>query len=819
VKFSRLSTMYTLIRDDDHEGEDIGKWPKRRVTRRYYYVALITVLVWGCYLLMASIQQFRHPSDADIERFLRQKQSLMNHDYDGKLPLTISAQRSGLFSPTYKTVQWIKTPDSIANDKGTYVVDDDGNYIIKSIVDDSYNYSLYNGTGFTYNNVEYEIDNLKTSPDLLSAIIKTNSTHNWRHSTFALYWVLDVESGKIEPLYDNNKLAVAAWSPDSNKIAFIYENNIYLKNLKDNQITQITFDGSQQIFNGKPDWVYEEEIFGQDIVLWWSPNSKQIAFLKSNDTLVPEYYLEKFVQKTTQDYPTIETIKYPKAGYPNPVVNVAIYELDANKASIIELDGEIDKIERLITEVVWIGNKVLVKSSNRASDLLEIFLIEGTNAKLVRTEHTSNGWFEITENTVYVPKDESLSRFDDGYIDTIVDGGYNHLAYFSPPDSKNGILLTHGDWEVVGGVLSFNQRTNDVYFVSTMKSSIERHIHSVNLIDKNIEDITVHQGYYAGSFSAASRYLLLIYQGPKVPYQELIDLQEDVVVKKIETNQEVSKNLQKYVLPEIKYEVVELVDEETGEKFKANSKETLPLNFNSKRKYPVVFFVYGGPNSQTVNKRFAVDFSAVLAAELDCVVVTVDGRGTGFNNHNPQGSHYKFVVRDQLGKYEPLDQIAAAKHWAKKEYVDTSRIAIWGWSYGGFLTLKTLETDYKDSIFSYGVSIAPVTQWRLYDSVYTERYMRTPQENPEGYKVASIHNITNFSHVKKFFIGHGSGDDNVHIQNSLKLLDQFNLQGIENYDFMIFPDSDHSISFHGAYNIVYDRILDFFRQSFNQFQM
>jgi dipeptidyl aminopeptidase len=296
-------------------------------------------------------------------------------------------------------------------------------------------------------------------------------------------------------------------------------------------------------------------------------------------------------------------------------------------------------------------------------------------------------------------------------------------------------------------------------------------------------------------------------------------LQEDVVVKKIETNQEVSKNLQKYVLPEIKYEVVELVDEETGEKLKANSKETLPLNFNSKRKYPVVFFVYGGPNSQTVNKRFAVDFSAVLAAELDCVVVTVDGRGTGFNNHNPQGSHYKFVVRDQLGKYEPLDQIAAAKHWAKKEYVDTSRIALWGWSYGGFLTLKTLETDYKDAIFSYGVSIAPVTQWRLYDSVYTERYMRTPQENPEGYKTASIHNITNFSHVKKFFIGHGSGDDNVHIQNSLKLLDQFNLESIENYDFMIFPDSDHSISFHGAYNVVYDRILDFFRQNFNQFQL
>ena len=271
-----------------------------------------------------------------------------------------------------------------------------------------------------------------------------------------------------------------------------------------------------------------------------------------------------------------------------------------------------------------------------------------------------------------------------------------------------------------------------------------------------------------------------------------------------------------YLIPEVKYEVIELQDEETGEIFKANAIETLPLHFDSRHKYPVLFFVYGGPGSQLVTKNFAVSFSSVVAAELNAIVVTVDGRGTGYNNYNDDlGSQYKFIVRDKLGKYEPLDQIAAARLWSEKSYVDSDRIAIWGWSYGGFLTLKTLETDVKHKVFSYGVSIAPVTKWKLYDSIYTERYMRTPQENPAGYEIASIHNITNFEHVKKFFIGHGSGDDNVHVQNTLKLIDEFNLGNIENFDFMIFPDSDHSIRYHNGNKVVYDRILTFLRRAFN----
>lgn len=811
--------MYTRLKDD-YSDDDVKIYKRPRRTNLLYFGALITVLVWGCYLLLTSVNNFQKPTNEQIRHYLNTKVATPQNKVgkDGKIPLNITAQRDGTFAPTYKSVQWIKTEDSVVNDMGTYLVKDESTYSIRSIIDDSYKYTLYNGSDFKINHTIYEIDSLVASPDLSKAILKTDSSHHWRHSTFAYYWILDVKSGEIKPLFKQDritKLAVASWSHDSTKIAFIYENNIYYQDLSNDLTTQVTFDGTEDFFNGKPDWVYEEEIFSTDIVLWWSPQSDRLAYLKSNDSNVPVYSLQKFIQNDSKDYPTIESIKYPKAGYPNPEVEVAVYDLQRNQETIVDLKGEINNKKRLITEVAWLGDNVLIKSSNRASDLIETFLVDSNSqSKLVRTDSTAKGWFEITENIVFVPKNESLGRMEDGYIDTVVEDGYNHLAYFSPIDSAKHQLLTYGKWEVVGGVNSFDINLNEIYFSSTAKSSMERHIHSVNLLTKNIKDITTSAGYYSGSFSSGSRYLLLNYHGPEVPYQNIIDLREGSVTKKLETNSNLIATLSKYDLPKNKVEVIDIIDEESGKVIKVNSRETLPLNFNSDKIYPVLFFVYGGPNSQLVTQKFSIDFSAAVAAELNCIVVTVDGRGTGFNNYNEDGSEFKFIVRDQLGKYEPLDQIAAAKHWSKKDYVDSSRIAIWGWSYGGFLTLKTLETDYKDHVFSFGVSIAPVTEWKLYDSVYTERYMRTPEENPRGYETASIHNITNFENVKRFFIAHGTGDDNVHYQNTLKLLDKFNQKGIENYDFMVFPDSDHSISYHGANKMVFNRIVSFFRQQF-----
>lgn len=768
---------------------------------------------------------------------------------DGRIPLNFSAVRDEKFKPEYKQLQWIRGLQSANADRATYVltdkVDDHTSYVIRSLVDESFQYVLYNDSVFTYGGVEYEISDLVASPDLGTALLKTNSTKSWRHSTFALYWLLDVQKNTIEPLLGSteHKVAVTSWSPALSHVAYVYENNVYVRDLSQKEPSQVTFDGSANLFYGKPDWVYEEEVFAGDSALWWLPTGSKLAFLKTNETLVPEYTIPYYVQDGFEDYPQMVSIKYPKAGYPNPVVDVMVVDVtQVTKAcengvlctrndpenTILATEMASSKVKnRLITEVVWVADEsLLVKTSNRASDILEVYLISAAtnNAKLVRSHAAKDSWFEITSNTLYIPKNESVGRPLDGYIDTVVVDGYNHLAYFLPPESPEGVLLTSGRWEVVGGVKSFDYTTNDIFFVATHKSSVERHIYSVNLAEaivsssklpglRNITD-TSHEGWYSGSFSSGSRYLLLTNQGPDVPSQRLVDLYSGKTLKVISENKDITKELQKYALPERIFGVVDLGKDDAGDDILANYVETFPLDFDPLKQYPVLFFVYGGPGSQTVDKTFSVSFSSVVAAELNAIVVTVDGRGTGFNNHNKNGANFKFTVRDRLGHFEPIDQIKAAKVWGSKAYVDESRIAIWGWSYGGFLTLKTLETDYEN-VFSYGVSIAPVTRWKLYDSIYTERYLSEPQTNPKGYETASIHNVTNFPSKKRFFIGHGSGDDNVHYQNSLVLLDKFNLEGVENYDYMVFPDSDHSIRYHNGNTVVYDRILGWLRNAFN----
>lgn len=795
----------------------------------FYFGILVATILWGSTVLLHAVAHFKNGSLQPhniSDNYARP--SRKNIDFGGKIPLSKDVYNDHILTPVTKNIQWIREPQSMYHDQGTYVIKqdlEDGGFkvVVKSMVDEDYEYTLVEESTFDYENITYHVGDFTASPDLKKVIIKSNETNSWRHSGFALYWILDVETKTVEPLYDSkNKLSTVSWSPDSNNVAFIYKNNIYLKDIQHDKVTQVTSDGSEQVFNGKPDWVYEEEVFASDIVLWWSPNGEKFAFLRSDNSDVPEYKIPFYAQPGFEQYPEFVNLKYPKAGFPNPIVDVLTYDISKNELSKHKLEStEITIDNRLITEVVWVGSSLLVKTSNRASDLLEIFLVDETTVNLIRSSRAENSWFEITSNTVYVAKNESLGRMHDGYIDTVVVDGYNHLAYFSPPENPDGELLTQGKWEVTDGVEAFDHSTNHVYFMSTMKSSIERHLHSVDLLDRTndglpyIKDITAKEGWYECSFSSGARFLFLSDKGPDIPSQRINDLKMQLNVTTIEDNAELKDKLQKYLIPEIRYETIELEDE-SGESFFVNAMETLPLNFDRLKKYPVLFYIYGGPGSQQVTKRWSVSFSSLIAAELDAIVVTIDGRGTGFNNLNyKMGSQFKFIVRDKLGQYEPLDVISAGRVWSKRSYVDPERLAVWGWSYGGFLTLKTLETDIKDSVFSYGIAIAPVTDWRLYDTIYTERYLRTPQENPQGYETGSINQVENFAHVKRFFIGHGTGDDNVHIQHSFKLLDKFNLGEIENFEFMAFPNSNHSMHYHNGNKVVYDRILDFLKRAFD----
>lgn len=766
-------------------------------------ISALAALFWGASILVLGIARLRSVTlqikqldllNSSPNVFLRGFQE--DFTPTSKV-IGFNETRNTTFSPKYKSIQWISEPDSLINDKGTFVTSDDDIYVIKSIQDSNYEKLLYNGSHIFQDGYNFSIDSFVASPNLKYALIQTNSSQNWRHSTFGLYWILEVDTQKITQL-NPGLVSIAKWSPPSDRIAFVLDNNIFIYELSSGKTTQSTFDGSAEIFNGKPDWVYEEEVLEGDTALWWSPNGEYVSFLRSNDTLVPEFPIPYFVQGDGEDiYPELRKLKYPKPGFDNPEVSIGI--IDIQKAITKLVDYHYD----IFTEIMWVGNdQLLLKATNRESDFLKVVLVDAQDLsyEIVRDEVTES-WFEITHDTFFVPKSEENGREHDGYLDTISVDGFNHLAYFTPPNNSTPKILTSGEWEVVSAPSAFDYEKNFVYFLSTQDSSIERHLYSLNLLTGETKKLTEGEGWFSASFSSGARFLALSYRGPEIPYQHLIDLHTGEV-EVLEDNKKLSNLLSTYELPSNNYGEVDIGTA------KVNYVERLPPNFNSSQTYPVLFFVYGGPNSQLVTKTFGFSFPDVVASQLNAIVVTVDGRGTGF-----KGRKFRSVVRDNLGNYEVIDQVAAAKHWGSKSYVDESRITIFGWSYGGYMTLKTLEYDAGET-FKYGMSVAPVTDWRLYDSIYTERYMHTPQNNEDGYIESSVHNVTQIGEATRFLLCHGTGDDNVHIQNSLKFLDKLNLEDVENYDVHVFPDSDHAIRYHNANVIIYDKLLLWLKKAF-----
>jgi dipeptidyl aminopeptidase len=655
------------------------------------------------------------------------------------------------------------------------------------------------------------------SKDLKKILIATDVQANFRHSFFGKYWIFDVETQTAEPLDSNNldgRVQLASWSPQSDAIVFTRDNNMFLRKLSTQTVTQITTDGGTNLFYGVPDWVYEEEVFASNVATWWAEDGKFVAFLRTNETEVPEYPIQYFVSRPSgvqplpgeENYPEVQQIKYPKAGAPNPTVDLQFYDIAKGDVFEVKIAGGFKPDNLLITEVIWAGatGKALIRETNRESDVLRVVLVdvEQRSGKTVRTtdvQKLDGGWFEVSQKTRYIPADPANGRPQDGYIDTVIHENYDHLGYFTPMDNPNPIMLTSGNWEVVDAPSAIDLKKNLVYFSSTKESPIQRHVYSVKLDGTGMEPLTnTHkEGWYSASFSSGAGYTLLDYGGPNIPWQKVISTpsNEEHYENILEENPGLADLAKKHELPIEIYSTVNI------DGYDLDVVERRPPHFNENKKYPVLFYLYGGPGSQTVTKAFTVDFESYIASSLGYIVVTVDGRGTGYI-----GRKARVIIRGNIGYYEARDQIETAKIWAQKKYVDASRLAIWGWSYGGFMTLKTLEQDAGET-FSYGMAVAPVTDWRFYDSIYTERYMHTPQHNPGGYDNTSISNATALGQNVRFLIMHGVADDNVHMQNTLTLLDKLDLAGVENYDVHVFPDSDHGIYFHNANRIVYDSKL------------
>ena len=806
--------------------------PADKKARRVLYVLIALGMIGWVAALFLFLGQDRH-----VAHSARPHDPHATSTIGSGKKVTLEQVLRGEWYAKRHAIKWIPGPageDGLLLERGgaegrDYLVVEDVRYRGEDIsVQKQHSTTLMKKSDFTVNTRRVGVADAWPSANHKKVLVQSDYQSNWRHSGTATYWIFDVETQTGQALDPGNVLGrvqVASWSPNSDAIVFTRDNNMYIRHLDSDVVNQITTDGGSELFYGIPDWVYEEEVLAGDSATWWSGDGKFIAFFRTDESAVPSFPVQYFFSRPSgtrakageENYPETREIKYPKAGAPGPIVSLQIYDVEKSEVFTVPIEGDFEPKNRLITEVLWAGKsgKVIVRATNRESDILKTIIIDavGRNGSTVRerdVQMLDGGWFEVSETTTFVPADPDNGRPHDGYIDTVIHDGWDHLAYFAPVENPDMRMLTRGKWEVVKAPSSVDLEHNLVYFVATKDGSTQRHIYTTNLLhgSDSVQPVTDASeiGYYDPSFSAGSQFMLLSYQGPDIPWQKVKATpsnKKDSTDISIETNPGLNDLAKKTELPIKIYSTINV------DGFELNIVERRPPHFDPKRKYPVLFFLYNGPGFQQVDRKFTVDFQSYVASSLGYIVVTLDGRGTGF-----MGRKHRCIIRGNIGYWEAHDQIAAAKIWAAKKYVDAERMAIWGWSYGGFMTLKTLEQD-AGQTFKYGMAVAPVTDWRFYDSIYTERYMHMPQHNPEGYNNASISNMTALANNVRFLVMHGASDDNVHFQNTLSLLDKLDLTNTRNYDVHIFPDSDHSIYFHNGNLVVYEKLRDWLVNAFN----
>ena len=619
-------------------------------------------------------------------------------------------------------------------------------------------------------------------------ILGTEMEPIYRHSTLGYYYIFDINTKNLV-LVDEDKIQEPTFSPDSKKIAYAKNNNLYIKNLETNAITQVTFDGKKNyIINGICDWVYEEE-FAFVKAFEWSKNSETLAFLKFDETEVPVYSMDIVGNEL---YPTQQVFKYPKAGEKNAQVTLHLYSLSSEKTSKINL-GNYEYIPRL----KWTKNNDILSviTLNRHQNDLKLFFVNATNntSSLILNE-IDKAYIEIYDNLTFLA--------DNSFIWTSEKDGFNHLYYYS---NKGNLVnqITKGNWEVTD-FYGVNENTNTLYYQSVEDGSINRTVYSINLNGKNKKRLTNASGTNTADFSKNYNYFINTFSDANTPPVYTLHNGKGNQLKEILNNNQLLQKLNNYTLSKKEFFTLQ-----TNNGI-FNAWMLKPANFDPAKKYPLFMTQYSGPGSQSVSNSWLSynDFWYQMLAQQGYIIACVDGRGTGF-----KGSDFKKITYKELGKYEVIDQIEAAKELAKNDFIDENEIGIWGWSYGGFMASNCLFKG--NDVFKMAIAVAPVTSWRFYDSIYTERYMQTPQENPSGYDDNSPLNYTKLL-KGKFLLVHGSGDDNVHVQNTYRLINEL-VKENKPFDSEIYPDRTHGI-YRGKNTRLhlYNKMTTFIKQNLGQ---
>jgi len=613
------------------------------------------------------------------------------------------------------------------------------------------------------------LTNYKFSKDEKKLLIANATEYIYRYSSASEFYIFDFEQRKMDRLSMAGKQRLATFSPDATKVAFVRDNNLLVSLLDQKVELQVTIDGKQnEIINGTTDWVYEEE-FAITKGFEWSPDGNKIAFYRFDESQVPEFTMTDWGDL----YPKQTSFKYPKAGEVNSLVTIHVYDVNTQQTTAVDLGPETDQY---IPRIIWTKDpeKLIVLRLNRLQNQLDFLLVNTNTGASELIYHEENPYYiaeSHLDNIIFIDNNQ--------YLMTSEKSGYYHIYLNTFDRSSKFVQLTEGNWDVTD-IHGYDEITGKVWFSAATSSPINRELWTVNLKGK-MKQVSKEPGTHRPMFSTTYKYYIDNFSDANTPSVYSVNKPNGKVIRTIEDNQALINSMEEY-----NFSKKEFFTFKTSEGVELNGWKILPPNFDPGKQYPVLMAVYGGPGSQTVSNSFRPgDFIWYqMLAQKGYIIASVDNRGTG-----SRGQEFKKMTYKQLGKYETIDQIEAGKYFASQTYVDSARIGIWGWSYGGFMS--TLCITKGADVFSTAIAVAPVTNWRYYDNIYTERFMRKPQDNPDGYDDNSP--INHVDKLKgKYLVIHGTGDDNVHVQNTIDLITALN-KANKQYSMFLYPNKNHGI--------------------------
>ncbi len=648
---------------------------------------------------------------------------------------------------------------------------------------------LVKGSGVKFKDKVIDISGYSFSPDETKLFFSVEEERIYRRSSVEKNYVYDIKSGKTEELSESGKQMFATFSPVGNKVAFVRNNNLFIKDLATGKETEITSDGkNNEIKNGWADWVYEEEFSKANYFVWNADGSK-LAYVRFDESKVKEYTFDTYNNNL---YPDKVTFKYPKAGEDNSVLSVHVFDLPAAKTTTIDIGTETDIY---IPRIQWTTDKnvLSLQRMNRLQNKLELLYANATDGttKPILTEEAKT-YIDITDDLTFLPNNK-------GFIWSSEKDNYNHLYYY---DNTGKLVnqITKGNWDVIS-FNGYDEKTNTLFYISTENGQINRDIYSIKLDGSAKKRLSPVAGTSSAEFSTGLKYYVSTYSNANTPPVYELHSADGKLVKVLEDNKELQAKMKEYSLSKKEFFTFKNTDG-----IELNGWMMKPQNFDPAKKYPVYMFAYNGPGSNECNNAWETfDFwwHSLLNQE-GYMVVCVDGRGT-----LGRGREFKHCTYLQLGKLETLDQIDVAKYLGDLPYVDKTRIGFQGWSFGAYMAslLISKGSDY----FKAAIAVAPVTNWKFYDNIYTERFLRKPKDNTSGYEDNSPVNFT--KKIKgKFLLVHGSGDDNVHYQNSMELANALVKNNVP-FEFMTYPNKNHGI--YGGYTRahLYNKILKFVKEN------